>query len=948
MPSDPIRWLHLSDFHVGKDDYESRKLFERIHEHVRKQRDDGFIPDFIFISGDIANAGLEAEYAEFINKFLEPLKKTALGSDAWQGQVFAVPGNHDMQRKLVEAVSREKRQQDDTTFFRANKEGREERGRFELRAFKDFEDFTILSDTYDYDWLDSEQGAFSTIIDLKDSRIGIAGINTAWLSRDDKDERQLSPGIDLVESALKTIRDCDMRILLGHHPIDWFFQKHRTRIQTALGDSRVLYLHGHLHDTRCQPLDTGGGKFLQIQCGAAFRVRESDRTKWKNGLLWAEVDPSLSCVRLQPRYWKESDARWGIADDLHEDLRTGEGWWQFPLPGTSEFMVVQERKREEARITSPQGWKRIDDRFLQEHSQKKPSIDTFLSFFDGAVPSWNRDFLHVIPPRCAVQEATDTLQKQHDAARTAMVLLSGASGEGKSTALLQTALALFESSAWNLLWHESEKEVLPLETLRKLPSNKPWLIVSDDADQIVQNLGNLLPWLASNRTDIHFLLATRSTDWYAAGATRIAWSQHCALREITLGKPDPEEAKTIIKLWSEFGEAGLKALYGTDPGEAARRLQEASTDEQGEGAFLGAMLKVRVAAGLKDHVKLLLSRLSTRKIDRGRDHTLLDAFAPIAFMHAEGLSFFSVPVLAQYIYGDPSKGVKSAIMNPLGREAAASSGGSFLFTRHSIIAKVAAGLLEEDFGVDPKDVFRELGRAALEARQYAHIPELKKWEYDYPKHFIDSDRESIGLAISRAELSVDPGNCHLLTNLANLHREAGAPEEATRLFRTFGGDTKNARHFYFEWGVAEGNAGNAALDAWLAAAALSDWHFTVSPDNDNAKLILSGLGVAFGALYDSYRDATFRDARGACGVLGLCLRLDETARGYLNRYYSEAIDQGMPKMETDQAFDAFEAGIAAARGRFSTDEELAAKIPDQVTFDGLKNLIRRASARTQG
>ncbi len=31
------RWLHLSDFHVGKDKYAQRRIFERIHEHVRER-----------------------------------------------------------------------------------------------------------------------------------------------------------------------------------------------------------------------------------------------------------------------------------------------------------------------------------------------------------------------------------------------------------------------------------------------------------------------------------------------------------------------------------------------------------------------------------------------------------------------------------------------------------------------------------------------------------------------------------------------------------------------------------------------------------------------------------------------------------------------------------------------------------------------------------------------
>jgi len=55
MPS--IKWLHLSDFHVGKDNYGQRKLFSQIHQNVAARIAKGFIPDFVFLSGDIANKG---------------------------------------------------------------------------------------------------------------------------------------------------------------------------------------------------------------------------------------------------------------------------------------------------------------------------------------------------------------------------------------------------------------------------------------------------------------------------------------------------------------------------------------------------------------------------------------------------------------------------------------------------------------------------------------------------------------------------------------------------------------------------------------------------------------------------------------------------------------------------------------------------------------------------
>ena len=127
----------------------------------------------------------------------------------------------------------------------------------------------------------------------------------------------------------------------------------------------------------------------------------------------------------------------------------------------------------------------------------------------------------------------------------------------------------------------------------------------------------------------------------------MGWNQNCSFREISLGKLELNEANSIIELWSSFGTNGLKTLHGITPEEATKKLYEASQDEEGkgEGAFLGAMLSVRLAEGLKDHIRLLLDRLQKRIIKQSGEKTLMDAFAAIALMHSAGFDFFSPPVL---------------------------------------------------------------------------------------------------------------------------------------------------------------------------------------------------------------------------------------------------------------------------------------------------------------
>jgi hypothetical protein len=82
-----LRWLHLSDFHIGMDDNGQRKLFREICNHIAETVTGGFIPELVFITGNIANSGYTSEYSEFFDEFLDPM----LGSlgDSWNGKVDA-------------------------------------------------------------------------------------------------------------------------------------------------------------------------------------------------------------------------------------------------------------------------------------------------------------------------------------------------------------------------------------------------------------------------------------------------------------------------------------------------------------------------------------------------------------------------------------------------------------------------------------------------------------------------------------------------------------------------------------------------------------------------------------------------------------------------------------------------------------------------------------------
>ena len=199
-----IRWLHLSDFHFGKDGYGQRQLFKYILDHVRERVSNGDVPDLVFITGDIANKGQDKEYEEFYENFFMPLRE-CLPSDS-QERIFVIPGNHDVDRNQARALLTNDVLKRVPEFLDPTEQGQFERQTISSR-FKAFvnNDLTHMEDH----WVNSSKGTFHKILELKGIKLGILGVNTAWFSFSDNDRHNLSTGKSLLEDGLFSIKDCD-------------------------------------------------------------------------------------------------------------------------------------------------------------------------------------------------------------------------------------------------------------------------------------------------------------------------------------------------------------------------------------------------------------------------------------------------------------------------------------------------------------------------------------------------------------------------------------------------------------------------------------------------------------------------------------------------------------------------------------------------------------------
>ena len=451
MSKDLIRWLHLSDFHVGKDEYGQRRLFKYILENVQAKVKSGEGPDLVFITGDIADKGQPKEYALFEEECLKPLR-TSVG-DECAGRIYIVPGNHDVDRTKAQAIPTHGVLDKVPRFLDPSPEGLAHR-KVIFERFQAFADWNC--EGKGNHWLFSEQGGFCTSADPKGCQIGILGLNTAWLSIDNENRHKLSPGKGILETGLEEIEKSHIRIVLGHHPLDWLIDGEVEPITSLLEKYKVLYLHGHLHKSRAKAGTYIPNPFQPIQSGAAFEAREDEI--WFNRFLWCALDFDRGQLIAEPLQWSRDKQVWIIDTDAFPKSLKVEGYdlWSLPLPG-----------RDTPRVSAPK---------TRISNISKPNTN-----FTG-----RKDLL---------KELHDVLLSDKSAALTQPAAICGLGGVGKTQLAIE--YAHLHDADYSIIWwirSAAPAEIASDYAALAQPLDLP---VKNDADQPLV-IGAVHEWLSFN------------------------------------------------------------------------------------------------------------------------------------------------------------------------------------------------------------------------------------------------------------------------------------------------------------------------------------------------------------------------------------------------------------------------------------------------------------------
>lgn len=325
-----VTWLHLSDLHFGHlGEYDRSVVVEALWRDLERCMERGLQPDFVIVTGDIAYSGKRREY-ELAHAFFDRLLKA---TEIPKERFFPVPGNHDVDRGRITSLARKANVLRDRKSVTEVLESFQGRSLFmdRLSGYAAFiRDY--FSDSGDPIVFDNERYFYSSMFTIRDRRIAILGLNSAWTSgntlidNEVNDRGQLVIGEKQVMDAVRATRSAHVRIALMHHPLSYLQDFDRRDVEAQLSRSCHFLLRGHLHEADFERRTSLKGEMVVVPAGAVYQGREL-----VNSYNFVVLDADQSTARAVFRRYSDVQQEWLKDLDATGELRDGELLFDVPI-----------------------------------------------------------------------------------------------------------------------------------------------------------------------------------------------------------------------------------------------------------------------------------------------------------------------------------------------------------------------------------------------------------------------------------------------------------------------------------------------------------------------------------------------------------------------------------------------------------------------------------------
>ena len=309
-----IAWLHISDFHfrTDVDKFSQEQACQALLESVKAAVDKGQRLAFAVVTGDVAFSGRHSEYEEARAFLGELAAATGIGASAF----FFVPGNHDVDRSVNE-LAYEGGLSKITSPERVDHYLTEDRITPLLQRQSEFwsfvDGFTLGQERHT---LSSGLGYISNVV-VASLNICILGLNSAWLSGSENEDRKLVIGERQVIDAIAAARSTQphFTVAMAHHPLSWLSEWDEQTCRTRLLPAVDLFLRGHLHSNAVSLTSSPQHPCIEVAAGSSHATRF-----YRNAYNIVSIDPSAGSCTVQGYEYIPSDARFEASEPVQAGI----------------------------------------------------------------------------------------------------------------------------------------------------------------------------------------------------------------------------------------------------------------------------------------------------------------------------------------------------------------------------------------------------------------------------------------------------------------------------------------------------------------------------------------------------------------------------------------------------------------------------------------------------
>ncbi len=274
----PIRWLHISDFHMRhRDAWSQDVVLQAMCDRIRQQRTEGSVADFVVATGDLSFSGQVPEYNQ-VSDFFDGI---STASGVLRDRIFCVPGNHDVDRERQKLC------------FLGARHYLQDQNRVDEILARSDDMSTLLQRQNNYHdfqngycagqdrtWTSDGLGYVSALT-VEDVQIAIVGLNSSWLAEGGiEDHLRLLIGERQVINAINLTEPLNPHIVIAmsHHPFHLLREFDRVVVQNRIEQACHFFHCGHLHEPETRNVAASGSGCLILAAGASFETRQTNNT----------------------------------------------------------------------------------------------------------------------------------------------------------------------------------------------------------------------------------------------------------------------------------------------------------------------------------------------------------------------------------------------------------------------------------------------------------------------------------------------------------------------------------------------------------------------------------------------------------------------------------------------------------------------------------------------